>query len=154
MMANQPANERPGYSVRGKVIAISVIGLAVVGIVLHNNSKAPPAEAVAMPTCQTDWSVCADNADMANNYSGWNHARTQCRVAAKEAAKYGTPEFSWVTGFSTFRPGDDYKSGTATVIDKDGQYSNGYGAMVHARTTCIYDLREQRVLDIKIEAGQ
>jgi hypothetical protein len=111
---------------------------------------AQPAPQVA-PSCKTDWTLCADNADMANHYDGWSHdARVDCKIAAKHAARYGTPEFS-APNFAAYLPGDDYKSGIVTVIDNGGQYSNAFGAMVHARTTCTYDLRQRSVIDIKIE---
>lgn len=139
------------------VICAGVIG-GIIWLAAANApdpSTAPVAKIEApAPTCKTDWTLCADNADMANNFGGWSQAQVHCKIAATDAAKYGTPEFHWPFYFGSFRRGDDYRSGTVTVIDDDGQYSNGFGAIVHARTTCTYDLRQKRVVDIKIEGSR
>jgi hypothetical protein len=96
-----------------------------------------------------------DNSDMANNYSGWSSAKVDCKFAANDQAKYGTPKWpSWGSEFGSFRRGDDYKSGKVTLIEPDAQFSNGFGAMVHVRATCQYDLREKRVLSVNLVAAR
>ena len=38
----------------------------------------------------------------------------------------------------------------AVAIEPDAQLSNGFGAMVHSRVTCAYDLRAKRVLSVDV----
>jgi hypothetical protein len=66
-------------------------------------------------------------------------------------AQYGDPKFPWLFPFSTFYKGDQYlKTGIAILIEKDAQYQNGFGAMVHSEVKCTYDLRAKQVLNIEI----
>ena len=60
-----------------------------------------------------------------------------------------TPEWPDLM-FARFLPGDDYKSGTATLLDQDVKFQNGFSAMVRARVTCLYDLRRAAVISVKI----
>ena len=59
----------------------------------------------APPSCKTDWTKCADNADLVNNYSRWFHARFECKQTAIKQALYGTPIFPSLFGgcLKTFR---------------------------------------------------
>jgi hypothetical protein len=112
----------------------------------------PPAVVATRDTCRTAWALCTDNTDLVKNYDNWIDVQAGCSVASEDAAKYGRPKFSFGR-FNEYRPGNDYpRTGIAFLVDTTGQYSNGFGAMVHARTSCTYDLRQKRVVDLKIEA--
>jgi hypothetical protein len=100
------------------------------------------------PTCNSDWHRCADNADLNTNYSKITDGRASCMLQSEKLAKYGSPTFPSVY-FSTFLRGDaDVKTGVATFIETDAQFSNAFGAMVHSTVVCRYDLNRQEVLDV------
>jgi hypothetical protein len=104
--------------------------------------------------CKDNWHLCADNSEMANNYSGWIHAQNACEEGATALAKYGTPAWphSWMPNFNTFRNGSDYKeTGQAVLVERNAQFQNGFGAMMHSTVTCIYDLAARKVIDVTIE---
>jgi hypothetical protein len=108
-------------------------------------------EELQIGLCRSDWTKCADNAQLANNYSRWFDAKAACKTEANERAQYGTPVWPWLSYFGTFRTGKDYvTSGIAVAIEPDAQFQNGFGAMVHSRVTCTYDLRAQRVVSVDI----
>jgi hypothetical protein len=89
-----------------------------------------------LPSCKTDWTRCTDNEDLANNYSSYSRAHVACEHDATSRAKYGDPKFSWLS-FGTFYVGDQYpKTGLAILIEKDAQYQNVFGAMVHSEVKC------------------
>ena len=89
-----------------------------------------------------------------NQYSGWSLTKVECKQAANDRAKYGSPEWPWLA-FSTFYKGNNYvTSGIAVAIERDAQFSNGFGAMVHSRVTCTYDLRAKRVTDVDVSAAR
>ena len=116
------------------------------------NSATPSVQ--PKPTCKVDWHSCLDNADMVNNYHDWPTVQTRCKSSAKDSAKYGTPEFPWFS-FGSFLRGSDYpKTGIVTTIEPDAQFSNGFGAMVHTRVVCKYDLKSNAVLDVSLEANR
>jgi hypothetical protein len=106
------------------------------------------------PSCKTDWTKCADNAELVNNYSRWFHAQFECRREAIQQALYGTPVWpSSLHFFSNYIPGNRYiTTGTATLIEPDAQFQNGFGAMVHSTVTCTYDLRAEHVVRVDILA--
>jgi hypothetical protein len=87
---------------------------------------------------------------MANHYSGWHDAAVKCKRAATDQAQYGTPSWRWFS-FSTFYSGDTYVAkGIATLVEPDAQFQNGFGAMVHSRVTCNFDLRTEEVTGVSI----
>jgi hypothetical protein len=87
---------------------------------------------------------------MANNYSGWIHMKVLCKDEASDQARYGTPTWPWLY-FGSFLKGTDYvTSGVAVLIEPDAQFQNGFGAMVHSRVVCKYDLRNDRVLSVTV----
>jgi hypothetical protein len=102
------------------------------------------------PTCKTDWKLCADNADMANNYRKWFDVKWACKAAATDMAKYGTPEWpSWGMYFGYFRPGHGYKeTGKVVAIEPKAKFQNGFGAMVHTEVRCEYDLNTKKVTNV------
>jgi hypothetical protein len=113
-----------------------------------------PAQAQARAekeACEVDWTKCTSNAQLANNYGGWIDAKVDCKIAAEKKARYGSPTWPW-PAFSSFYPGNGYiTTGIAELIEPDAQFQNGFGAMVHSRVDCVYDLRSNRVTNVIID---
>jgi hypothetical protein len=106
----------------------------------------------ALNACRADWSRCADNAEIANNYSRWFDVKYDCQREANSRARYGEPVWPSYS-FGSFLSGKDFvTSGIAVAIEPDAQFQNGFGAKVHARVVCKYDLRTRRVIDVVITA--
>jgi hypothetical protein len=100
--------------------------------------------------CESNWTKCTDNADLVNHYSNWMSAQAACQIAATDEVKYGSPKWPWLS-FSSFLTGNTYvTSGIATAIEPDAHCQNVFGAMVHARVFCTYDLRAQHVTGVSI----
>jgi hypothetical protein len=101
--------------------------------------------------CASDWRQCKDNADFANNYGDILKIQIRCKSEAEKIAKYGTPKFPWLYFFATFLKGDSYpKTGIVVLLEKDAQFSNAFGAMVHSTVTCSYDLDLDKVSNVSI----
>ena len=86
---------------------------------------------------------------MANNYGGWYKVKSACKMQANDMAKYGTPEWPWLA-FSSFLPGDDYRTGVVTAVETKAKFQNGFGAMARVEIICRYDLRTGTVLDVTV----
>ena len=135
----------------GKFLLI-IVGLLALGYMTKHTSGSNTA---APPTCKSDWTLCTDNADLMNEYL-MNDGRAfyDCKAEASKRAKYGDPKFPWPFYFATFHKGNQYpKTGIAILIENEAQFQNGFGAMVHSKVTCTYDLHAQRVLDISIASN-
>jgi hypothetical protein len=104
--------------------------------------------------CQSDWSKCTDNADVVNHYSDWISVQAACKIAATHQAKYGSPTWPWGS-FGSFFEGNSYvTSGIAVAVEPDAQFSNGFGAMVHSKVICTYDLRAKKVISASISEAR
>lgn len=125
------------------VIILVIVSIIFIGAGNESN-KSPPSP------CASDWIQCADNAELVNNYSKYYEVQSACKREATDQARYGTPSWPWIP-FGTFLKGTDYvTSGKVTAIESDAQFQNGFGAMVHSRVTCSYDLRAHKVLWVTI----
>jgi hypothetical protein len=139
--------------------ALVRIGLFVAGIVAlgHFVGESPIDSAAsdnATPSCKSDWHLCADNSDLMNNFHGVIHWGSACKWEAAKLAKYGEPKFPWAFPFATFHSGNDYvKDGKAILIEPDAQFQNGFGAMVHTRIECVYDIAGDKVVSVGIGEG-
>lgn len=145
-----PAPEQMPSRGKGPLVIRSLIGVGLIVAVGEILQALPrqPSPPPPPPTCKTDWSKCTDNRDLMDNNKAMGDASYQCKVAAAELARYGTPEFSRVP-FSTFYIGSDYiTTGIAKLVDKGARFQNGFGAMQHMRVTCTFDLRENKVTDV------
>lgn len=130
----------PALAYFGGGIVVLLLVLAAIG-----NLVGPPASA-----CASDWTKCADNADLVNHYDGWTSVQSRCEIAAEGEARYGTPKWPMLP-FETFLPGNDYvQKGVAVAIENGAQFQNGFGAMVHAKVTCVYDLNTKQVMNVNI----
>jgi hypothetical protein len=113
---------------------------------------APAATATPAPSCKTDWKLCADNADLANNWSGYYRLRSACKTAAEKAAKYGAPEWPWLA-FASFQPGTQSpRLGTMVLIEDGARFPNAFNAKVRSRVVCTYDLNGGEVLGVDVKA--
>lgn len=126
-------------------LGCGVIMLAVIGFIAYaiNEGQKIEEQEAANPTCVSDYKRCADNKDVVQHHNSKEHISlaVECEEAAKQAARYGTPEFSFLP-FGTYYTGRSYvERGVAILIDKDAQYKNGFGAAEHVTATCLYDLK-------------
>jgi hypothetical protein len=144
-----------------RVVVVCLIGasavLVVAFILAGPSTPPPPAQnqsggktTAENDSCRSDWTKCADNEQLANQYSDWSLVKVRCERAANDKAKYGSPEWPWIP-FGTFHRGNNYiTTGIAVAIEPDAQFSNGFGAKVHSRVICTYDLRAKRVTDLQV----
>ena len=123
----------------------AVIALFIIGSISGGSSPPTPTS-----PCQFDWRQCTDNSDLVNNYGNISLIQSQCKSSATELAKYGEPKFPFIS-FGSFYSGTNYvKSGQLILTEKDAQFQNGFGAMVHSTVICQYDLNTGKILDINI----
>ncbi|MCG5526833.1 MULTISPECIES: SH3 domain-containing protein [Halorhodospira] len=100
--------------------------------------------------CHDNWTKCKDNKDLINNYAGITDAQISCERAASELAKYGDPDFPFIS-FGRFRQGDNYiEEGVIELIENEAKMSNAFGSMLRVRIHCYYDLETEQVVDIDI----
>jgi hypothetical protein len=119
------------------------------------DSTAPTNTTPAAPSCSDDWSACKDNADIVNNSTmAMIKAKTACKDAVAQRAKYGDPK--WCSGwlcedFDKFRNGVDAPtSGLITIVDDKVQLQNGFGAWPHVSVYCTYDLKTNEVENLDV----
>jgi hypothetical protein len=148
-LAKSGANKPRTKSRLGGLLAILVIVIAVTVVVNHTNQSGNTTTA-QNDSCRSDWTKCVDNEQLVNQYSDWSLVQVRCKRAANDRAKYGSPDWPWLP-FGSFYKGNNYvTSGVAVAIEPDAQFSNGFGAKVHSRVTCTYDLRTKRVSNVDI----
>jgi len=148
------AKPQKARSSRLGVGCLTVIGILIVigiiGSMADKNGGSTSLSGQSDSSCKTDWARCSDNAYMANHYSRWTDIQAACQTAATDQARYGTPKWPWLA-FGSFLKGGGYAtSGVAVLIEPDAQFQNGFGAMVHSRVVCTYDLRASHVLNVSI----
>lgn len=150
---HDPAQRNPLMPTRiSAPIGIFILG-GILFVALWSSGGGGGGDVQPVSLCKSDWTKCADNAEIANHYSQWFDAQFACKQAAIKQARYGTPVFPSLYFFSQFYPGTGYvTTGTATLVEPDAQFQNGFGAMVHSRVTCTYDLRAERVVSVNISA--
>lgn len=108
------------------------------------------AEEERLAACQKDWSKCATQADLIEEYEGMTKATVACRMAADRLAKYGDPEWSWVP-FGTYLANErSAQTGKVTLIDDQVKFQNGFGAMVRTSARCQYDLAKKEVIHVEV----
>jgi zinc ribbon protein len=100
----------------------------------------------AHPTCVSDYKKCTDNKDVVEHHQSRTgiSMTIECKAAAEQAAKYGTPELPFFA-FGMYRSGRSYiDSGIAVLVENDAQFKNGFGASEHVIATCFYDLAQNQ----------
>ncbi|MGJ4956483.1 hypothetical protein ACQR1H_12615 [Bradyrhizobium sp. HKCCYLRH2015] len=101
--------------------------------------------------CKRDWSSCADNEQLVNNWSGWSEVQVACKIAANDRAKYGDPEWPWLP-FGTYLTGNEYvRTGKVVAIEPDARFKNGFNAAVRVRVRCYYDVRSKHVDNVTLD---
>lgn len=142
----QGEEKRSGCAAPFMISAGVIFAIIILFIAMSSDQPKTPQQA----NCASDWHKCSDNAEIANNYRDWSLAQVRCKRVATEQAKYGTPQ--WPTlYFGSFKGGSDFlKTGTAILIEPDAQFQNGFGAMVHSRVVCTYDLNAKEVKNVSI----
>ncbi len=138
------------------IISAIILAVAVLASMCAPENGGPNTSSQnAVPeaqSCKNSWAKCRDNEDLVENYSRWVNIQVACKMEANDRAKYGTPEWPWLP-FGTYLQGDAYpKTGMAIAIEKDVQFQNGFGAMVHSRVVCGYDLKSEKVVSVEIES--
>ncbi len=125
---------------------IVLLALAVLVIWAANEGRNLMEAEKANPTCVSDYAKCADNEELVNKHQSRDHVSIsiECAQEAKKIARYGTPELPFLAfhRYSTGRAFID--SGTATLIEPDASYKNGFNASQNVTAICTYNLREDR----------
>lgn len=144
------AASKADWGVVAKYAEIAGCGAPIPGRQCPSEAAPQPgaaAEKTGTGDCNSDWQQCTDNSDLVNHYSGWTYVQAACETAIDDNVQYGKPKWRWFVSLSSFLTGDDYvKSGRAIAIDPDVQLQNMYGAMVHAKVWCTFDLRAKKVI--------
>ena len=132
------------YKIKEEVLLFLII---LAGILVFNTISVNKTGENTSSTCSSDYKKCKDNADMANNYSGWFKAKYACKEKLTEIVKYGEPDFKGDGyTFSYFLDGVDYpKKGIATLIAKVA-VPNEFGTKVNGEQSCEVDLDTNRVI--------
>jgi len=145
-VVGQPASK--GWGVEGCLGALLLVGLLGVAIaIVSNNADQKPDEHAA---CRGDWHKCKDNADLVNNSGEWSRVEVDCKIAAEKSARYGSPKWPWFA-FGSFFKGSNYvQTGRVVAVEPDAQFQNGFGAYVHSRVTCDYDLTLKNVTNVYV----
>jgi hypothetical protein len=103
--------------------------------------------------CHDDWQKCGSNYEVVNEYDGVAYARSACAVGLAGIVKYGEPRWSSPFKFASYIIGvDTPMTGVLMLIEPDVQLQNGFGAMVHSKASCRYDLRGRKVLEVTAAA--
>lgn len=107
------------------------------------------------PTCATDWHRCSDIQEFANEYQKVPNIQVACETAAEEKSLYGSPEFPWLGGFTTFAGQLTHtvnvngKNDVVIVAEDLSIYvPNKYGGKDKMSVWCKYDLTTNNVLNI------
>lgn len=146
LMTKQQALKEQNQRIKRTIVSIIAAFFVVATIAGHSGGKGPGTSS----TCSDDWTKCKDNTELANNWSGVDTAQGECRVAADDEAKYGEPKWPWHS-FSFFHPDENSAvTGTYTLIENNAHFQNGFGAWVHAKVLCEYDLRLGKVNSVEI----
>ena len=100
--------------------------------------------------CKTDWKKCTDNKMLVNEFDGIVKIKTACKLQANSQAKYGDPQWKWIT-FGTFLKGNDYiKNGLVVLFDNQVKFQNGFGAYKKTEVECIYSLKSNKITALRI----
>jgi hypothetical protein len=103
--------------------------------------------------CSRDWSKCADNRQLVQNYWQWPMIVTECQAAAERfIAPKGTAvaPAAPVETFTNYAVGNDYpNTGVAIVATPQFRYRDVSGGTQFASLECSYDLAKRSVIGIK-----
>lgn len=115
----------------------------------QENTPAPKVEI----TCVQDYTLCKDNAEIANDYQGMSTARAACTVQLDDSVKYGEPDLPFIFSFGSFMSGTDApSSGYIELVEKNAKIQNAFGAMVRSTVRCVYDLKDKEVQSLRVNS--
>lgn len=154
---------KPVKSSKLSIVIFTMLSLVIAFIIfspknenVSNKAKLSPeqqAELNYQKACSKDYKACKSNADIINiNTELNNEIAAACIVASENNAisKIDWGGFTSVN-FGSFVSGDSgLKENKIVVIDKSAMYTNKFGAKVKAITTCVYNLKENKVEDILV----
>lgn len=121
----------------------------------RNNSPSQ-AYPLAEPqkTCKTDYTLCADNKGVMEEYGGSRKARRKCEKKLSDLAPFGEPEYSGSGRFGYYHVSDDApKTGEMSFIEKNVRLSNGFGAKQKTSVECVYSFEHDAVYKIIVDGG-
>jgi hypothetical protein len=104
-LAKSDANKPQSKSRLGWLVLILVVVL-LVGIALSSGDHTTQRTAQE-DSCRSDWTKCVDNEQLVNRYSDWSNIQMECKHAANDRAKYGNPNWPWLS-FGTFHTGNNH----------------------------------------------
>ena len=128
--------------------------ILILFLVIISRSKPPTAAPPPTPTCKNDYRLCADNADVMNNYNRIDWARSQCVSELENHAKYGKPEFKSIPipgardysiAFLMYDKGNDFPStGVVKMSDNTVRVPNIHGAKELSTVVCWYNFISEK----------
>jgi len=142
--AKSPTPKKPSNSWIIYVIAFG--GIAYSYDFFDSNPETPTEK-----SCKSDWKLCANNQQIMDVSGKWEEAAAACKVATKAQSKYGNPDFP-LYSFASYNKGNDFiETGVMDIAEKNAQFQNEYGVMVHTLVKCTYDINQGKVMNIYIE---
>lgn len=110
-------------------------------------------------SCAYNWEKCTDNKQLINEYKKWTSEliEVQCQLTINKLTRFGDPD--WRLGydfrklFGIIFSGNSYvKSGIVHVIHDEVRIPNAFGGMVRSEAHCIYDLKNERIVNAFVES--
>ena len=130
-----------------KLASFVCVCLILLVVLAHNKEPTTPTK----PSCKSDWRRCIDNTELVNNFEGIWGIKYDCRDQANKLAKYGDPKWPSYGYFGSYFANEHFlPSKRITLIEKDAQYQNGFGAFRHVGVRCVYDLEGGRVVSVNL----
>lgn len=103
-------------------------------------------------TCKTDYTLCADNKGVMDEYSGSRKARRECAEKLSTLAKFGEPEYTGPGKFGYYDVGDDSpKTGEMSFTEKNVKLANGFGVKQKTVVECVYSFEHGAVYKIIVD---
>lgn len=126
---------------RHAVLVLACLALAACD---QKPDSGPTVHIAADGTCATEWSKCADNAQLAREYADWKNVPGLCLAAAKADPQFAAAEWPAET-FAEILPGNVYvTSGKAVALETHAPLVTADGE-TRARFICEYDLKARKI---------
>lgn len=98
--------------------------------------------------CRKDYKACTSQEQLVDIYSGLTDARTSCKRAARQLARYGDVDLPFDAFGSYFPYEKSIQSGKISLLEDGARYQNGFGAMQHVQLKCYYDLDAREIIEL------
>ena len=140
---------------QAKHVALLFVAFIVGGVIIFGESPEKSDEADSQsssaPTCEEDYTACATLQEAIDNNDRIKiTAASRCKIAAEDAAKYGEPEWPWLTFSAARRSQSDLADGRVALVETDAKFQNGFGAMKKVVVVCHYDLIGNEVTKLNV----